>query len=256
MPSQGQVVTPTSIQANEAQHECCRNSGHDGTAAVKAAPAARAASRSGSLDCFVRREVGPACAQRAAMLISDGGFCFAQPPAVGKRSTAGEIDTRFSSQVNGEPPSQSATSGSGLLRNASKCSEPLRNVLLGMTYCLGHPFIAASNGPVGNQYPFCKSMQSSAEFCRHLYKKEEICITHTCASGMPSIGTTRCWRKAHLPVAARSFTSFAMTAHSQRSARGTSGGHIVKEKFSIGDYGNITLVSHPDGNIVGFHSMP
>src|SRR5581483_4970582 len=33
------------------------------------------------------------------------------------------------------------------------------------------------------------------------------------------------------------------------------GGQIVKEKFSIGDYGNIALVSDLDGNIVGFHSM-
>jgi predicted enzyme related to lactoylglutathione lyase len=33
------------------------------------------------------------------------------------------------------------------------------------------------------------------------------------------------------------------------------GGQIVKEKFSIGDYGNIALASDLDGNIVGFHSM-
>jgi predicted enzyme related to lactoylglutathione lyase len=33
------------------------------------------------------------------------------------------------------------------------------------------------------------------------------------------------------------------------------GGQIVKDKFSIGDYGNIALVSDPDGNIVGLHSM-
>jgi predicted enzyme related to lactoylglutathione lyase len=33
------------------------------------------------------------------------------------------------------------------------------------------------------------------------------------------------------------------------------GGHIVKDKFSIGDYGNIALVSDLDGNIVGLHSM-
>ena len=33
------------------------------------------------------------------------------------------------------------------------------------------------------------------------------------------------------------------------------GGEIVKEKFSIGQYGNIALASDLDGNIVGFHSM-
>jgi hypothetical protein len=59
-------------------------------------------------------------------------------------------------------PQQNATSGNGLLRNASKCSETFRNALARMTYCLGHPAIVASNGPVGNDYPFCKSMQSSA----------------------------------------------------------------------------------------------
>jgi uncharacterized protein len=33
------------------------------------------------------------------------------------------------------------------------------------------------------------------------------------------------------------------------------GGHIVKNKFSIGDYGNIALVSDLDGNVIGLHSM-
>lgn len=34
-----------------------------------------------------------------------------------------------------------------------------------------------------------------------------------------------------------------------------SGGKIMKDKFSIGDYGNIALVTDPDGNIIGLHSM-
>ncbi|HWZ41242.1 MAG TPA: VOC family protein [Bradyrhizobium sp.] len=33
------------------------------------------------------------------------------------------------------------------------------------------------------------------------------------------------------------------------------GGQIVKEKFSIGQYGNIALVADLDGNIIGLHSM-
>jgi hypothetical protein len=33
------------------------------------------------------------------------------------------------------------------------------------------------------------------------------------------------------------------------------GGQIVKDKFSIGQYGNIALVSDLDGNIIGLHSM-
>jgi len=61
-----------------------------------------------------------------------------------------------------EPPSQFATSGNGLLRNASECSGTFRNAQARMTYCLGHPAIVASNGPVANHSPFCKSMQSSA----------------------------------------------------------------------------------------------
>lgn len=39
-----------------------------------------------------------------------------------------------------------------------------------------------------------------------------------------------------------------------RRAKGA-GGQIVKDKFSIGEYGNIALVSDLDGNIVGLHSM-
>jgi len=34
-----------------------------------------------------------------------------------------------------------------------------------------------------------------------------------------------------------------------------SGGGIFKEKFSIGQYGFIALVSDPDGNLIGLHSM-
>lgn len=33
------------------------------------------------------------------------------------------------------------------------------------------------------------------------------------------------------------------------------GGKIMKDKFSIGDYGNIALVTDLDGNIIGLHSM-
>ena len=33
------------------------------------------------------------------------------------------------------------------------------------------------------------------------------------------------------------------------------GGKIMKDKFSIGEYGNIALIADPDGNIVGAHSM-
>jgi hypothetical protein len=119
------------------------------------------------------------------MLISGGGFCFAEAPATGKRSTAGGIELRFSSSADASGPSQSATKRNEwrrLLQNASKCPETFRNALLRMTYCLGHPAIAASRRPVGTQLLFCKSMQSSAEFCRHLHKKAEICRTHTCAS--------------------------------------------------------------------------
>lgn len=32
------------------------------------------------------------------------------------------------------------------------------------------------------------------------------------------------------------------------------GGKIMKEKFSIGDYGNIAMVTDLDGNIIGLHS--
>jgi hypothetical protein len=60
------------------------------------------------------------------MLIIGGGFCFAQPPAVGKRSTAGGTDSRFSSQINASRPvnpqqtQQVATDRYEMLRNALK----------------------------------------------------------------------------------------------------------------------------------------
>ncbi len=34
-----------------------------------------------------------------------------------------------------------------------------------------------------------------------------------------------------------------------------SGGQIVKEKMSIGQYGNIALVMDTEGNMIGLHSM-
>lgn len=35
----------------------------------------------------------------------------------------------------------------------------------------------------------------------------------------------------------------------------TNGGRIHKEKFSIGEYGFCSLVSDPDGNMIGLHSI-
>ncbi len=32
------------------------------------------------------------------------------------------------------------------------------------------------------------------------------------------------------------------------------GGQVIKSKFSIGEYGFISLVRDPEGNIIGFHS--
>ena len=88
----------------------------------------RAALRSGSLDCLVCREVGPACAQWAAMLISGGDCCFARPPASGKRSTAGGTELRFSSLANASGPSQFATKRNKWERLVTKCFEMLGNV--------------------------------------------------------------------------------------------------------------------------------
>jgi len=35
----------------------------------------------------------------------------------------------------------------------------------------------------------------------------------------------------------------------------SNGGKIVKEKFSIGEYGHIALVTDTEGNMIGLHSM-
>lgn len=34
-----------------------------------------------------------------------------------------------------------------------------------------------------------------------------------------------------------------------------SGGSVVNEKFSIGEYGFVSLVTDPDGNMIGLHSL-
>ncbi len=41
----------------------------------------------------------------------------------------------------------------------------------------------------------------------------------------------------------------------EASRAATAGGRIFKEKFSIGPYGFIALITDPDGNMVGLHSM-
>ena len=46
-------------------------------------------------------------------------------------------------------------------------------------------------------------------------------------------------------------TDDAKTAGKAKAAGGT----IVKDKFSIGQYGNIALVADLEGNIIGLHSM-
>jgi uncharacterized protein len=56
-------------------------------------------------------------------------------------------------------------------------------------------------------------------------------------------------------VAGGTIIHFVCDDCAQAAKRAKAGGHIVKDKFSIGDYGNIALVSDPDGNVVGFHSM-
>jgi hypothetical protein len=59
------------------------------------------------------------------MLISGGGFCFAQPPAVGKRSTAGGDWLSFQFAGQREPHSQSAIKRNKWQRFVTKCFEML-----------------------------------------------------------------------------------------------------------------------------------
>src|ERR1700677_180611 len=117
--------------------ECRRDSDPNGPAAVKAAPAARRFAV-WSLDCLVRREVGPACAQRAAMLITGGDFCFTLPPAVGRRSTA--CRTNF---VSDRLPSQAAQVNSSTKRNECQNAEAFRNALARMNL-LPRPLVDGS----------------------------------------------------------------------------------------------------------------
>lgn len=40
----------------------------------------------------------------------------------------------------------------------------------------------------------------------------------------------------------------------EEALAGANGGHVVKPKMSIGEYGFISLVTDPDGNMIGLHS--
>ena len=49
------------------------------------------------------------------------------------------------------------------------------------------------------------------------------------------------------------FTCADCATEAKRAA--VNGGHVFKDKFSIGQYGFISLVTDPDGNMIGLHSM-
>jgi hypothetical protein len=49
---------------------------------------------------------------------------------------------------------------------------------------------------------------------------------------------------------------FSCTGCSVEGGRAAqNGGQIVREKFSIGDYGFISLIVDTEGNVIGLHSM-
>jgi hypothetical protein len=78
-------------------------------------------------------------------------------------------------QVNSQ---QNATSGNGLLQNASKCSEALRNALAIMTYCLGHPAFVASIGPVIPSANLCKVLHNFVDICIRKQNFAELTPVH------------------------------------------------------------------------------
>ena len=49
------------------------------------------------------------------------------------------------------------------------------------------------------------------------------------------------------------FTCEDCAVEAKRAA--SSGGKVIKDKFSIGQYGQIAMVQDPDGNMIGLHSM-
>ena len=49
------------------------------------------------------------------------------------------------------------------------------------------------------------------------------------------------------------FTCEDCAVEAKRAA--SSGGKVIKAKFSIGQHGHIAMVQDPDGNMVGLHSM-
>jgi len=81
-------------------------------------------------------------------------------------------------QVAQPIPQQNATSGNGLLQNASKCSEAFRNALARMTYCLGHPAMVASIGPVIPSANLCKVMHNFVDICIRKQNFAELTPVH------------------------------------------------------------------------------
>ena len=115
------------------------------------------------------------------MLISGGGLRFAQPPAVGRRPTAGGTKLRFRSSADAGGPVNFATKRNEwhrLLQNASKCSEAFRNAMARMTYCLGHPAIVASIGPVIPSANLCKNLYNFVNFCIRKQNFAELTPVH------------------------------------------------------------------------------
>jgi hypothetical protein len=115
------------------------------------------------------------------MLISGGGFFLALPPAVGmrRRPTAPTfVSVRRPMQAAQVNSQQNATSGKGLLRNASKCSETFRNALARMTYCLGHPAIVATIGPVIPSANLCKVLHNFVDICIRKQNFAELTPVH------------------------------------------------------------------------------
>ena len=49
------------------------------------------------------------------------------------------------------------------------------------------------------------------------------------------------------------FTCADCATEAKRAAIG--GGRVFRDKFSIGQYGFISLITDPDGNMIGLHSM-
>ncbi len=81
-------------------------------------------------------------------------------------------------------------------------------------------------------------------------------VTADCGTELPGACGALAKMEGVSPGGGGTLVYFSCTDCAEDEARAAkAGGHVVKPKFSIGDYGFISMISDTEGNIIGLHSM-